>query len=76
MGDNPVHTADSKSLWNYTLSPGWTDKEIEVFVAAIQKYGVGRWTKITKERVAAQPTVHRRRAFYVLPTRRECEARQ
>ena len=49
MGDTAVHTADSKSLWNYTLSPGWTDKEIEVFVAALQKYGVGRWTRITKE---------------------------
>eukprot|EP00943_MAST-04B_sp_MAST-4B-sp1_P003530 g3530.t1 len=57
MGDNPVHTADSKSLWNYTLSPGWTDKEIEVFVAAIQKYGVGRWTKITKERILPGKTV-------------------
>ena len=57
MGDNPVHTSDSKSLWNYTLSPGWTDKEIEVFVAAISKYGVGRWTKITKERILPGKTV-------------------
>lgn len=57
MGDTAVHTADSKSLWNYTLSPGWTDKEIEVFVAALQKYGVGRWTRITKERILPGKTV-------------------
>ena len=51
------HTADSKSLWNYTLSPGWTQKEIEVFVAALQKYGIGRWTRITKERILPGKTV-------------------
>ena len=52
-----VHSADSKSLWNYTLAPGWTQKEIEVFVAALKKYGVGSWTRITRERLLPGKTV-------------------
>lgn len=46
-----VHCSDSKSLWNYTLAPGWTQKELEVLVASLKKYGIGRWARITKERV-------------------------
>ena len=56
-GANTVHSADSKSLWNYTLSPGWTPQEIEVFIAALKKYGVGRWTTITKNRFLPGKTV-------------------
>lgn len=40
---------DSKSLWNYTMSPGWTEKEVEVFRFALMKFGLGRWTRIVEE---------------------------
>ena len=41
-----LHQNDSKSLWNYTLSPGWTAKEVEVFRLALMKFGLGKWTAI------------------------------
>ena len=36
----------SKSLWNYTLSPGWKPQEVEVLKKALQKFGIGKWKKI------------------------------
>ncbi len=38
----------SKSLWNYTLSPGWKPDEVRVLKLALQKFGIGRWKKIIK----------------------------
>lgn len=38
--------ADSKSLHNYTLSPGWTKKEVEILKVALMKFGIGKWKKI------------------------------
>lgn len=38
-----LHSNDSKSLWNYTLSPGWTEKEVEVFRIALMKFGIGKF---------------------------------
>ena len=38
--------ADSKSLHNYTLSPGWSREEVEVLKIALMKYGIGKWKKI------------------------------
>jgi len=38
--------AESKSLWNYSLSPGWTQQEVEVLKLALQKFGIGRWRSI------------------------------
>lgn len=38
--------SDSTSLWNYTLSPGWTLEEVEVLKIALIKYGIGRWSRI------------------------------
>lgn len=38
---------ESKSLWNYTLSPGWTDDEVFILKLALQKFGIGQWKKIT-----------------------------
>jgi len=38
--------ADSKSLWNYTLSPGWTNEACEVLRKAVIKYGCGNWKGI------------------------------
>jgi hypothetical protein len=40
--------ADSKSLHNYTLSPGWTKEEVEILKVALMKFGIGRWKKIKK----------------------------
>jgi len=40
--------ADSSSLWNNTLSPGWTNEEVEVFKVALMKYGIGKWQKIKR----------------------------
>eukprot|EP00924_Labyrinthula_sp_SR-Ha-C_P004791 snap_masked-scaffold_1-processed-gene-12.19-mRNA-1 protein AED:0.19 eAED:0.21 QI:0/-1/0/1/-1/1/1/0/349 len=37
---------DSKSLWNYALSPGWTKKETEVYRLVLMKYGLGKWSDI------------------------------
>ena len=39
---------DSKSLWNYTLSPGWTEEEVEVLKVALMKFGIGKWKRIKK----------------------------
>jgi len=46
-----VRSADSKSLWNCTLSPGWSKEENEILRAAIMKYGLGAWTAILKAKV-------------------------
>ena len=40
--------ADSKSLHNYTLSPGWTKNEVEILKVALMKFGIGKWKKIQK----------------------------
>jgi len=41
-------SSDSPSLWNFTLSPGWRQEEIEILRLAIMKFGIGAWTKIVK----------------------------
>ena len=40
--------ADSKSLHNYTLSPGWTVAEVDILKIALMKFGIGKWKKIQK----------------------------
>lgn len=52
-----LHCNDSKSLWNYTLSPGWTEKEVDVFRIALMKFGIGRWSKIVEARCLPGKTV-------------------
>jgi len=37
---------ESKSLWNNTLSPGWSIEEVFILKLALQKFGVGRWKRI------------------------------
>lgn len=37
---------DSKSLWNYTLSPGWGVFDAHILRLAIMKYGCGSWRQI------------------------------
>jgi hypothetical protein len=41
-----VRFCDSASLWNCTLSPGWTREEVDVFVLALMKFGIGNWSDI------------------------------
>ena len=43
-----VKIADSKSLHNYTLSPGWTKEEVDILKIALMKFGIGKWKKIQK----------------------------
>ncbi|PVU98298.1 hypothetical protein BB559_001692 [Furculomyces boomerangus] len=43
---NVVRSNDSASLWNCTLSPGWTKDEVEILRNALIKFGIGNWTKI------------------------------
>eukprot|EP00300_Choanocystis_sp_HF-7_P038954 c5657_g1_i1.p1 GENE.c5657_g1_i1~~c5657_g1_i1.p1 ORF type:complete len:210 (+),score=53.43 c5657_g1_i1:44-673(+) len=40
-----VKSAESRSLWNYTLSPGWQDSEVEILKKCMAKIGVGMWTR-------------------------------
>lgn len=41
-----VRSVDSPSLWNTTLSPGWTKEEVSVLRLAVMKFGVGKHSKI------------------------------
>eukprot|EP00347_Sterkiella_histriomuscorum_P013536 403364335 len=50
-GNQNKKIAESKSLWNYALSPGWTQQEVEILKIALMKFGVGRWSAINKSGV-------------------------
>jgi len=39
---------DSKSLWNYTLSPGWSGFDAHILRLALMRYGCGGWRQISK----------------------------
>ncbi|CDS09452.1 hypothetical protein LRAMOSA10812 [Lichtheimia ramosa] len=43
---NVVRTNDSASLWNCTLSPGWSQEESETLRKALMKFGIGNWARI------------------------------
>ncbi|KAI9259359.1 hypothetical protein BY458DRAFT_440457 [Sporodiniella umbellata] len=43
---NVLRSNDSASLWNCTLSPGWTEDESEILRNALMKFGIGNWAKI------------------------------
>jgi len=49
--------AHSKSLWNYTLSPGWTKEEVEVLKVALMKFGIGKWKSIQKHGISLSQIV-------------------
>jgi len=46
MKKESIKHNQSSSLWNYTLSPGWTDQEVDGLKKALMKFGIGRWRKI------------------------------
>jgi len=49
--------SDSKSLWNYTLSPGWTIEEVEVLKIALMKFGIGKWKSIKRSNCLPGKTI-------------------
>jgi len=47
----------SKSLWNYTLSPGWRTEEVHILKLALMKFGIGKWKKIVKSKCLAGKSI-------------------
>jgi len=43
---NILRPNDSTSLWNCTLSPGWTQEESDILRDALMYYGIGNWKDI------------------------------
>ncbi|KAJ3035863.1 hypothetical protein HDV00_003336 [Rhizophlyctis rosea] len=43
---NVLRPNDSASLWNCTLSPGWTREESDILRKALMRYGIGNWKDI------------------------------
>ncbi|KAJ2319880.1 hypothetical protein IWW52_001708 [Coemansia sp. RSA 2704] len=54
---NVVRSNDSASLWNCTLSPGWTLDEVQVLRQALMKLGVGNWMKIIESECLPGKTI-------------------
>lgn len=48
MKKSKINHNQSVSLWNYTLSPGWSRAEVEVLKLALQKFGIGKWSRIIR----------------------------
>lgn len=48
MKKTKISHNESASLWNYTLSPGWSRAEVEVLKLALQKFGIGKWARIIR----------------------------
>jgi len=43
---NILRPNDSTSLWNCTLSPGWTQEESDILRDALIFHGIGNWKDI------------------------------
>lgn len=41
-----IENSQSQSLWNVSISPGWTVEEVKILKLALQKYGIGKWRRI------------------------------
>lgn len=50
MKKTKINHNESASLWNYTLSPGWSRAEVEVLKLALQKFGIGKWARIIRSK--------------------------
>ncbi|KAI9197446.1 uncharacterized protein BJ171DRAFT_570679 [Polychytrium aggregatum] len=53
---NVLRPNDSASLWNCSLSQGWTREEANVLRNALIKYGIGNWKEIMECSVLADKT--------------------
>ena len=47
-GAEQSHQWQSASAFNYSWSPGWSQKDKDVLRNALMKFGVGRWKKLEK----------------------------
>ncbi|KAJ2642704.1 hypothetical protein GGH99_008686 [Coemansia sp. RSA 1285] len=54
---NVVRSNDSASLWNCTLSPGWTQEEVQILRKALLRFGVGNWMKIIESECLPGKTI-------------------
>ncbi|KXN72479.1 hypothetical protein CONCODRAFT_4704 [Conidiobolus coronatus NRRL 28638] len=54
---NIIRSNDSASLWNCTLSPGWTSEEVQILRKALIKFGVGNWAKIIESQCLMGKTI-------------------
>ncbi|KAI8824109.1 uncharacterized protein EV422DRAFT_306910 [Fimicolochytrium jonesii] len=43
---NVLRPNDSASLWNCTLSPGWSRDEADILRKALMRFGIGNWKDI------------------------------
>ena len=44
-------TGQSASLWNTSLSPGWTALETKLLKVAVMKFGIGKWTALYNAKI-------------------------
>ena len=44
-------SGQSASLWNISLSPGWSDLEMRLLKAGVMKFGIGKWTDLYKSQI-------------------------
>lgn len=54
---NVLRSNDSSSLWNCTLSPGWTQEEVNILRLALMKFGIGNWVKIVDSQCLVGKTI-------------------
>ncbi|KAJ9059937.1 hypothetical protein DSO57_1036372 [Entomophthora muscae] len=54
---NVLRSNDSASLWNCTISPGWTQEEVNILRLALMKFGIGNWSKIVDSQCLIGKTV-------------------
>ena len=49
--------AHSKSLYNVSIAPGWTQEEVEILRLALQKFGIGKWCALEKSQCLPSKTI-------------------
>ncbi|KRX10274.1 Homeodomain protein [Pseudocohnilembus persalinus] len=52
-----MEQGNSNSLWNYTLSPGWNEQEVQVLKQALQYFGIGKWKQIQEHQCLPDKTI-------------------
>ena len=38
----------SNSLWNISLSPGWSKLEMDLLKMGVMKFGIGKWSDLER----------------------------